>query len=376
MDRFDSSSTFRTNWAEGLDSAIEELDSERRIEAMDLCADRGYFGVNSGVATGLNLSQKQLGALCAAIGKNDLSLVSLLTAHGLVVAAIRKWGSAQQKNDLLPLLSTGRLRAAFCLSEPTVGSDAQAVRATLQGGPSEYRLDGEKSWVTGGQIANLFLVIARLESQPTAILVEGTTEGLSVEPVAPGFGLRGGMLAHLSFAGCPVESSKILGPLGGGINCVAMTALDEGRFRVSWSCLGAHEACLEEAIAYASQRHQSGKRIIDHQLVQRMIAEMEVSFRASHQVCLWAAEQRERRSVESTGAVLIAKYHSAKHLRYATQLSLRILGAHGLMRKSRLERHFRDAQVMGTIEGTDEILQLAISDFAVRSYLDRTSERQ
>lgn len=302
------------------------------------------------------------------LAKGCSSTRSLVTVHDMVAESIRRWGSAAQKARWLPVLASGETLAAFALSEPNVGSDATSVESeATPDGAGAFRLHGTKRWISFGQIADLFLVFARCHGQPTAFLVEKGAPGLSVRPMRGLLGLRASMLAEVDLADCEVTTADVVG----GIGCAQLSVLPEalrlGRYSVAWGCVGIAQACLDASLAHAGSRSQFGGPIAGHQLVQAMIAEMVANTHAARLVCWHAGQAIADRHTEAVMESFTAKYVASRTALLAAGDAVQIHGAQGCRAPTAVERHFRDAKVMEIIEGSTQIQQVAIAQYALRA---------
>ncbi|HXM54456.1 MAG TPA: acyl-CoA dehydrogenase family protein [Candidatus Dormibacteraeota bacterium] len=330
--------------------------------------ESGYPGATVGEEHGgAGLDDLAFGLLCAEVGRHCASTRSLLTVSNMVAHAIQRWGTREQRRRWLPGLGSGGTLAAFCLTEPEVGSDAGAVRTELAERDGGWSVTGRKRWVTGGLVADLFLVIGRAPAGPTAVLVERGAAGLAVAPVAERMlGLRAAMLADVDLDGCHVPREATLGPPGLGFLQVANSALDHARHGIAWGCAGIAEACVGLAAAHALIRRQFGAPLADQQLVRRMLTRMTVDARAARLLCEAAAVARAAREPEGDLQTMTAKYFAAHAAWRAASHAVEILGGLGCSDRSPAERHLRDARVMRIVEGTDEIHELAICELALR----------
>src|SRR5215475_3348025 len=251
-----------------------EADREERFPLVVLrkISQSGYLGsVLSREWGGKEVDLITYGLLHEEIGKYCSSARSLITVHDMVALAIFKWGSERQRNSLLPRLASGESLGAFAVSEPNVGSDAESVETTAVRSNGSYILNGTKKWITSGQIADLFLVLARYEGKPTTFLVERGRPGFSAEPISRLLGLRASMSAEISLRQCEIPQENLIGRAGFGLNSVIQTALGLGRYSVAWGSVGIAQACLDACLLYTSEHRQFGSLLKDHQLVQEMI---------------------------------------------------------------------------------------------------------
>jgi alkylation response protein AidB-like acyl-CoA dehydrogenase len=348
----------------------DQMDAEQRTpqDMLEALANRGYLGGCIPAEYGGSASDAlSYGLLCHELGRGSGSLLSLLTVHGMVSASILKWGSDEQRATYLPRLARGELIGAFAVSEPEVGSDAQLVglRAVEQG--NAFLLSGRKKWISYAELAGLFLVLARTEAGPTAFLVERNQAGFSCTPIRGMFGFRAAMLGELQFDACRVPSSSMLGRPGLGFSYVGSSALDLGRFCIAWGAVGLAQECLDLSLSYSSRRKQGGTELANHQLIQRLVADMMTDVRAARALCLRAAELREERDPDSILETSIAKYFSSKIATRVASDAVQIHGANGVGPDFATQRHFRDARILEIIEGSNEIQQTVIAKAGYQS---------
>lgn len=309
------------------------------------------------------------GLLNEELGRGCSSLRSLLTVHSMVAATLLKWGSSLQKKIWLPQLASGETIAAFALSEPNVGSDARAVEtiATISG--NSYLLNGQKKWITYGQIADVFLVFAQCEGKPAAFLIEKTNPGLSIKPISGMLGARASMLAELHLEDCQIPLENLVCKPGFGFSHVASSALDYGRYSVAWGCVGIAQACLQACLHYTSQRQQFGKYLKDHPLIQQMITEMIVNVKAARLLCYQAGYLKENGDPQSIMETSIAKYFASITATQAANHAVQIHGGNGCSHDYPVQRYFRDAKIMEIIEGSTQIQQLTIAQSGYQEQL-------
>jgi len=176
-------------------------------------------------------------------------------------------------------------------------------------------------------------------------------------------GLRGSMLAELAFDDCHVSGDSRIGPEGMQTGLVEGTALHLGRYGVAWGCVGIGNSCMEASFRYGRERSQFGAALDEHQLIQRMLANMVVDVRASRLLCLEAGRLREARDGGAIKGTLIAKYFASRMANRVASDAVQIHGAKGVSSTWSIERHFRDARIMTIIEGSSEIQQTMIARY-------------
>ncbi|HEX5759078.1 MAG TPA: acyl-CoA dehydrogenase family protein [Thermoanaerobaculia bacterium] len=338
-------------------------------ELVDRLRGRGWLGANlAREHGGRGLDMITYGLLTEEIARGCSSVRSLLTVHDMVAHAVARWGSREQRACWLPLLARGEALAALALSEPNAGSDAAAVETTARTDGDAWVLDGRKKWTTFGQIADLFLVFARAEGGPAAVLVERETPGLAVRPLRGIVGTRASMLAELFFDGCRVPKGNLVGRPGFGVSHVAATALEQGRYSVAWGSVGIGQACLDACRGYAAERRQFGAPLADHQLIRALLAEMIVNVRAARLLCLRAGWLRDAGDPGAPAETMAAKYFASTMATRAANDAVQIHGANGLTEEFPVARYLRDARVMEVIEGSTQIQQITIPLFDFQEF--------
>jgi glutaryl-CoA dehydrogenase (non-decarboxylating) len=343
----------------------DHFDREERIptELIEKLARAGYLGAIVPEAFGgAGMDMISLGLLNEEIGRGCSSVRSLLTVHNMVVYALLKWGSRQQKLSWLPKLAMGETLAAFALSEPEAGSDATGVLTTAERSKEFFVLNGQKKWISFGQIADVFLVFAKCGEKLSAFLVERNRPGLSLKPIRGMLGTRASMLAELHMSDCMIPEENEVGRQGFGLVNVATTALDLGRYSVAWGCVGIGQACLDASIKYANERKQFGKRLGDHQLIRQILTNMITGVKAARLLCYEAGLTKETGDPDTVMETCIAKYFAATMCLQAASDAVQIHGANGCSGDYPVQRYFRDAKIMEIIEGSTQIQQLIISE--------------
>lgn len=323
-------------------------------------AERGWLGsMVPAEHGGKGLDMISYGVLTEEIGRGCSSIRSLLTVHDMVCRGILRWGSSPQKESWLPRLARGEILGAFALSEPNAGSDAMGIETTAVEMDGGFALDGSKKWITYGQIADLFLLFAKLDGKPTAFLVERETPGLTVTPLRGILGTRASMLAELKLEGA--RTSSMVGRPGFGVSHVMGAALDQGRYSVACGSVGIAQACLEASLAYARERQQFGQPLFEHQLVRAMLSDMTANVRAARLLCMRAGWLRDTGDPGAIAETSVAKYFASTIANRAAADAVQIHGGNGCHDDFPVSRWFRDAKVMEIIEGSTQIQQSTIA---------------
>jgi hypothetical protein len=335
------------------------------MEMVRQLAAKGYLGAVLPVDRGgAGFNMVEFGLLNEELGRGCSSLRSLLTVHSMVALAIWRWGREEQKAQWLEKLGQGKAIAAFALTEPEAGSDAREIKTKAVASSDNFLLSGHKKWITFAQIADLFLVFAKSERGPCAFLLERNTPGLVISPVHGMLGTRASMMAELHLEECRARKQDMIGAPGFGLSHVASSALDCGRYSVAWGSVGIAQACLEACLQYTGRRKQFGAFLRDHQLIQRMIAQMEAGVKAARLLCYHAGQLKDAGDPASMIETSIAKYFACTTAASIARDAVQIHGANGCSSEYPVERFYRDAKIMEIIEGSNEIQEITIAQSA------------
>ncbi len=331
-------------------------------QIVDQLRGEGYLGAPLPVETGGGgLEPISYGLLTEEIARGCSSVRSLLTVHDMVALAIWRWGSRDLKAKIGSAVAMAEMLCALALSEPDVGSDAAGVRTEARLEGDEYVLNGRKKWITFGQIADLFLVLARCDGKLTAFTVPSATPGLARRPLKGIVGTRASLLAELELNECRIPSCYLTGRVGFGLSHVVSTALDYGRYSVAWGSVGIAQACLDACLDYTSSRKQFGAALREHQLVQRKLTNMIAETRAARLLCYRAGYLRQTGDPNASSETLVAKYFASQAAVRAANDAVQLHGANGLTEEYPVARYLRDAKVMEIIEGSSQIQQMTIA---------------
>jgi len=313
-------------------------------------------------AGGSGMDMMTYGLLTEEIGRGCGSTRNLIAVQGMVAHAILKWGTAAQKATWVPKIGHGEAVAAFALTEPDNGSDAgnAATTATLVG--NEYILNGCKKWISFGQRADIFLIFAKHEGQMGAFLVERGTPGFSTIAIDGMYGLRASMLGELHFQECRIPQENLVGKIGFGLDFVATTSLDYGRYSTAWGCVGIAQGSLDASQRYTHERTQFGIPLNNHQLVKQMLTNMIANTEAARLLCQKAGYLRDKKSPDAIRSTMIAKYFASTTATTIANDAVQLHGAHGVGPDSPVQRYLRDAKIQEIIEGSSQIQQIKIAE--------------
>ncbi|MGW0597887.1 acyl-CoA dehydrogenase [Streptomyces sp. NPDC002776] len=286
-----------------------------------------------------------------------------VSVHTLACYALAAYGTKEQQVEHLPAMLGGGLLGAYCLSEPSSGSDAASLRTKAVRDGDHWVITGTKAWITHGGIADFYTVMARTgEEGPrgiTAFLVPGDAEGLSGAAPEKKMGMKGSPTAQVHFDGVRVPDERRLGEEGQGF-AIALSALDSGRLGIAACAIGVAQAALDEAVAYASGRRQFGRPISDFQGLRFMLADMATQIEAGRALYLTAARLRDAGRPFAKQAAM-AKLHCTDTAMRVTTDAVQVLGGYGYTADFPAERYMREAKVLQIVEGTNQIQRMVIA---------------
>lgn len=293
-----------------------------------------------------------------------MSVNNSLFCHGLL-----KFGAEEQKNKYLTAVASGQAIGAYSLTEPMSGSDAGTMKSRAVRKGDHYVINGVKSWVTSGPVADYFVLFTMTDPEKkhrgvTAFMIDGDKPGLVRGKKEPKLGIRASATSELIFEDylCPVENR--LGGEGDGFK-IAMTVLDAGRIGIASQAVGVAEAAFEASAKYANEREAFGQKIGQFQGLQWMLADMKTRLEAArllvYNAALKKTEAKHDPKVRYTLEAAMAKLFAAETAMWITEKAVQIHGGMGYSKELPIERYFRDAKITEIYEGTSEIQRLVIA---------------
>ncbi len=304
------------------------------------------------------LAMVEISKVCAAHG-TIMSVNNSLVCYGL-----NRFGSEEQKQNILMPLASGKKLGAYSLTEPQSGSDAgnMKTRAVFDG--DHYVINGRKSWVSSGPVADIIILFAatqpELKHRGTACFIVDThMPGFATGKTEPKLGIRASATCECTYDNYELPVSRRLGKEGEGFK-IAMTVLDAGRIGIASQALGIAEAAFEASVAYAKERSAFGQKIGEFQAIQWMIADMATRIEASRWLIYSAANKKDRHE-RFTQEASMAKLYASETAMWVTTKAIQIHGGMGYSKELPVERYFRDAKVTEIYEGTSEIQRLVIA---------------
>ena len=299
------------------------------------------------------------------ISKIDASASVVMSVNNsLVCWGLEKFGNEEQKQKYLKPLATGEIIGAFCLSEPEAGSDATSQKTTAKDMGDHYLLNGTKNWITNGNNASVYLVIAQTDVEKghrgiNALIIEKGMDGFVVGPKENKLGIRGSDTHSLMFTDVKVPKENRIGEDGFGFK-FAMKTLSGGRIGIAAQALGVASGALELALQYSKERKSFGKPICEHQAIAFKLADMATEIEAARLLCLRAAWQKDMGQDFSESSAMAKLFSAEKAMRITTE-AVQIHGGYGFVKEYHVERLMRDAKITQIYEGTSEIQKIVIS---------------
>jgi alkylation response protein AidB-like acyl-CoA dehydrogenase len=294
---------------------------------------------------------------------------SLSVTNSAVQVPLLTFGSDAQKNKYLHRLATGEILGSFCLTEPQAGSDAaglqaRAVRAAGDSPDAPYVLNGTKTWVSNGSVADVFIVFAKTDPDAggkgiSAFLVEPGFKGFRIGRHEEKMGQHSSPSVEIILNDCEVPVENRVGEEGQGLK-IALSALDNGRIGIAAQAVGVAQGALEAAAAFAKQRRAFGKNIAEFQAIQWMLADMQTEIEAAQGLVMHAAWLKDSGGRMGSAASKAKLYATEMANRVAAK-AVQIHGSIGYSRETDVERIYRDARVMTIYEGTSEIQRVIIA---------------
>lgn len=314
---------------------------------------------------GSALSRLDAALIFEELSRGCVSTAAFLSIHNMCAWMIDSFGDEEQRQKLLPKLATMETIASYCLTEPGSGSDAGALRTSAKpDGNSHYVMNGSKAFISGAGFSDLYVVMCRTgEDGPKGVstmMVENKTPGLSFGRAEDKMGWRAQPTAIVSFDNCRVPVENRIGPEGEGFK-YAMRGLDGGRLNIAACALGGAQDALDRALAYVQERKQFGKRIVDFQNTQFVLADMETDLAASRALLHTAARKLDAKAVDATKYCAMAKRFVTDAAFKVADQALQLHGGYGYLADYEVERIVRDLRVHRILEGTNEIMRVIIS---------------
>jgi len=376
----------QTEFLEALVDPIEKFMSEQNNafnndaneeiepETLQGLKEMGAFGLQVPQdLDGIGLTNTQYARLVEVVGKYDLGVGIALGAHQSIgFKGILLVGNEQQKKKYLPKLATGELFAAFCLTEPSSGSDAASIRtsARLSDDGKHWILNGGKLWISNGGIAEIFTVFAQTAVQDektgetknkvTAFIVERSFGGVTNGPPEKKMGIKCSNTAEVTFEDVKIPVENVLGGVGEGFK-VAMHILNNGRFGMAAALSGTQKSLIAQAVDHAANRTQFGQKIVNFGVIQEKIARMAIRQYVTESMAYVICGMMDSGVKDFQLEAAISKIYASEAAWEVADETIQVLGGMGYMKDCGTERVMRDLRIFRIFEGTNDILRLFVA---------------
>ena len=304
------------------------------------------------------LAMEEIAAGCA-------STATLMSVHNSVgCGPILAWGTPEQKAAWLPDMAAGRKIGCFCLTEPQAGSEANNLRTRAVLKDGKWVLNGSKQFITNGKRAAVAIVFAVTDPELgkkglSAFIVPTDTPGFNDQKLEHKLGIRASDTCAIVLEDCAIPEANLLGPRGKGL-AIALSNLEGGRIGIASQALGIARAAFEAALAYARDRTQFGKKLIEHQSIANYLADMHTRINAARMLIHHAARMRTE-GIPCLSEASQAKLYASELAEWVCTKAIQIHGGYGYLADYPVERHYRDARITQIYEGTSEIQRLLIA---------------
>ncbi len=318
-----------------------------------------------------------LDTLCYALALEEISKVD--ASHGTIMSVnnslfcygLNKYGTKAQKQKYLAPVASGEKIGAYSLTEPQSGSDAGNMKTTATADGDSYIINGHKSWVTSGPVADFIVLFAMVHPElkhkgTSAFMIDTTQPGLTRGKVEPKLGIRASATCEIFYDRYRVPASERVGQDGDGFK-IAMSILDAGRIGIAAQALGIAQAAFEASVKYAQAREAFGSKIGEFQAVQWMLADMATRVEAAR-LLVYNAALKKMRGEKYTRDASMAKLYASETAMWVTTKAIQVHGGMGYSKELPLERYFRDAKITEIYEGTSEIQRLVIARETLKQF--------
>uniref|UniRef100_A0A6B2L6V9 Isobutyryl-CoA dehydrogenase, mitochondrial n=1 Tax=Arcella intermedia TaxID=1963864 RepID=A0A6B2L6V9_9EUKA len=342
-----------------------DLDEHFPVDILQEAASLGFGGIYvKEDYGGSGLGKLESSLVIEALSTACVSTAAYISIHNMVAGLIDHFGTDEQKEEYLPKMCTMEHLSSYCLTEPSNGSDAGALKTKAHKEGDSYIINGEKAFISGGGVSDIYLVMARTgEEGPSGIsafIVPKGTSGLLFGKKEHKLGWNSQPTRAVVFQNVRVPAHNMLGKEGQGFK-IAMRGLDGGRINIGAASVGGAEACLNSAKEYVTVRKQFGQHLSEFQNVQFKLADMATGVHSSRLMIRHAATMLDKSDASGTVSAAMAKRYATDTCYNVVNDALQLFGGYGYLKDFPIERYLRDLRVHQILEGTNEIMRLIVS---------------
>ena len=334
------------------------------VDVIKRTAELGFGGIYvSEESGGIGLGRLEAAIIMEAMAYGCPATSSFISIHNMAAWMIDSFGSAELKTRYLPDLISMDKIASYCLTEPSSGSDAAALKTTARLEGDHYIVNGGKQFISGAGVNDVYVCMVRTgEDGPrgiTCLVIDKDTDGLSFGAPERKLGWNASPTAQVHFDNVKVPAENRVGGEGEGFR-IAMAGLDGGRLNIGACSLGGAQRCLDEAVAYTKERKQFGKAISDFQNTQFMLADMATDLEASRALLYLAACKVTEGAPDKTRFAAMAKRLATDNGSKIVNDALQLFGGYGYLQDYPIERFWRDLRVHSILEGTNQVMRMIV----------------
>jgi len=344
---------------------VDEADAEQSFpeDVWDGLADLDLTGLTVPERYGgFDADQVTYSIVNEELARGHLAVATALSVHALATSCIRQFGTETEQEEWLTSMVDGRPVGAFALSEPHAGSNPAEMSTEARRDGNEYVINGKKQWITNGERAGVVILFAKTDRDDpgtvTQFLVPKDRDGIEVGKKEDKLGLRASDTTSLIFEDVRIPAENRLTEVGDGLKA-AFSILTGGRIAIAAQAVGVAQAALDDAVAYANEREQFGKPIIEHQAISQKLADMQTDVQAARLLTRDAARKNED-GVDPKAASM-AKYFASETAVDVANEAVQVHGGYGYTKDFDVERYYRDAKITTIYEGTSTIQKKVIA---------------